>query len=602
MLAVSGLDFDLSVYDIFGLLSAGGSLVLLHETTRREAACWLESVHRYGVTLWNSVPVLLDMLLIAAESAAEDKQKLSLRLVLISGDWIGLDLPERLQNQTENCRFIALGGATEAAIWSNFYEVKLPLPANWTSIPYGQPLTNQNYRVVDDKGRDCPAWVSGELWIGGAGVGQGYRGDPAITKDRFVSYQGSTWYRTGDRGRFWFDGIIEFLGRKDFQVKVRGHRIELGEIEAALTRHPAVSDAIVIAYGDARGSKQLVGYVVLDQTAVPASLKEHELGQEEAAVLWDNLVKQGAAASVAQNSAIKMADFLHIAQYIDLLSVYYICYTLKELGAFQKPQESYTVDSFLANYQISKNYHALIKTWLDLLVAEKMLIKNEKEVFSNNEKLEFNKSFPVVNIGYSQGIYGYLERLKNYLVPLLRGQMNPLDVFFNEALQLAPHNLLETLPGFRERNRVAQTLITIILSSQGTAKPVQVLEVGARSSKFTAALLAAIDRKQVIYTLTDASPFFLQEANARLQGYEVHYELLDMNKSVLEQGFINHAYDLIICSDSLHQVNNVNLGLDNISALLAPKGILLLQEVTRDSRVRHITTAFLEAGFSHFED
>lgn len=602
MLAVSGLDFDLSVYDIFGLLSAGGSLVLLNETTRREAACWLEAIHRYGVTLWNSVPVLLDMLLIAAESAAEAKQKLSLRLVLISGDWIGLDLPERLQNQTENCRFIALGGATEAAIWSNFCEAKFPLPANWSSIPYGQPLTNQSYRVVDDKGRDCPAWVPGELWIGGAGVGQGYRGDPEITKDRFVSYQGSTWYRTGDMGRFWFDGTIEFLGRKDFQVKVRGHRIELGEIEAALTRHPAVSDAIVIAYGDARGSKQLVGYMVFDQTVVPASLQEQEMNQEEAAAFWDKLVKQGTAESLAQNSAIKMADFSHFSQYIDVLSVYYICYTLKELGAFQKPQESYTVDSFLDHYQISKNYHALIKTWFELLVAEKMLIKNEKEVFSNNGKLEFNKSFPIANIGYSQGIHAYLERLQNYLVPLLRGQMNPLDVFFDEALQLAPHNLLETLPGFRERNRVAQTLITIILSSQGTAKPVKVLEVGARSSKFTAALLAAIDRKQVIYTLTDASPFFLQEAKARLQGYEVHYELLDMNKSLLEQGFINHAYDLIICSDSLHQVNNVNLGLDNISALLAPNGILLLQEVTRDSRVRHITTAFLEDGFSHFED
>ncbi|WP_188398578.1 non-ribosomal peptide synthetase [Sporomusa sp. GT1] len=602
MLAVSGLDFDLSVYDVFGLLSAGGSLVLLNETTRREAACWLEAIHRYGVTLWNSVPVLLDMLLIAAKSAVEDKQKLSLRLVLISGDWIGLDLPERLQNQTENCQFIALGGATEASIWSNFYEVKLPLPANWSSIPYGQPLTNQSYRVVDDNGRDCPAWVPGELWIGGAGVGQGYRGDPAITKDRFVSHQGSTWYRTGDMGRFWFDGTIEFLGRKDFQVKVRGHRIELGEIEAALTHHPAVSDALVIAYGDARGSKQLVGYVVLDQTVVPASLQEYAMNQEEAAALWDKLVKRGTTESLAQNSAIKMADFLNIPQYIDLLSVYYICYTLKELGAFQKPHESYTVDSFLEHYQLSKNYHALIKTWFDLLVAEKMLIKSEKEVFSNNEKLEFNKSFPIANIGYSQGIYGYLERLQNYLVPLLRGQMNPLDVFFNEDLQLAPNNLLETLPGFRERNLVAQALIKIILSSQGTAKPVKVLEVGARSSNFTAALLASIDSEQMIYTITDSSPFFLHEAKARLHGYEVHYELLDMNKSLLAQCFINHDYDLIICSDSLHQVKNVNLGLDNISALLAPNGILLLQEVTRDSRIRHITTAFLEDGFSHFED
>lgn len=602
MLAVSGLDFDLSVYDIFGLLSAGGSLVLLNEKNRRESAVWLEAIHRYEVTLWNSVPVLLDMLLIAAESAAEDKRKLSLRLVLISGDWIGLDLPGRLQNKTENCRFIALGGATEASIWSNFHEVKLPLPAHWSSIPYGQPLSNQSYRVVDDKGRDCPAWVPGELWIGGAGVGQGYRGDPELTKDRFVSYQGSTWYRTGDMGRFWLDGTIEFLGRKDFQVKVRGHRIELGEIEAALTRHPAVSDAIVITHGDARGSKQLVGYAVLDQTIVPAALKEQERNQEEAAAFWDQLVKQGTAASLAQHSAIKMAGLLNFPQYIDLLSVDYICSALKELGAFQKPNESYTVDSFLAHYQISKNYHTLIETWLDLLAAEKMLIKSGKEVFSNNEELEFNQSFPMINAGYSQGIHAYLERLQNYLVPLLRGQINPLDVFFNEALQLAPNHLLENLPGFTERNRVAQTLIKIILSDKGARKPVKVLEIGARSSNFTAALLDSIAREQVVYTMTDSSPFFLNEAKTRLNEYEVRYELLDMNKNLLDQAFIHRDYDLIVCSDSLHQVKNIHLGLDNISVLLAPNGILLLQEVTGDSRVRHITTAFLEDGFSHFED
>ena len=262
VLAVSALDFDLSVYDIFGLLSVGGSLVLITEENRREAAHWLNLLDKYQITLWNSVPVLLDMLLVAAESGQQ--RNLPLRLTLLSGDWIGLDLPVRLQQAAERCHLVAMGGATEASIWSNFFDVSLPLPDAWTSIPYGRPLTNQAYRVVDKQGRDCPDWVTGELWIGGAGVAQGYRGDPELTAERFVDCQGSRWYRTGDLGRYWPDGNIEFLGREDFQVKIRGHRIELGEIETVLKQHPGVRDAVVTAAGDPKGNRYLVAYVVPD--------------------------------------------------------------------------------------------------------------------------------------------------------------------------------------------------------------------------------------------------------------------------------------------------------------------------------------------------
>lgn len=247
ILAVSSLDFDLSVYDIFGLLSVGGSLVLITDDTRRDAAHWLKMLNKYQVTIWNSVPVLLDMLLVVAES--ERQKILPLRLAMLSGDWIGLDIPARLYNAAENCHLVAMGGATEASIWSNYFDVTLPLPAQWTSIPYGRPLANQAYRVVDGKGRDCPDWVAGELWIGGVGVAQGYRGEPELTAERFVSWDGCRWYRTGDMGRYWPDGNIEFLGREDFQVKIRGYRIELGEIETAIVAAPWVQSAVVVVEG-----------------------------------------------------------------------------------------------------------------------------------------------------------------------------------------------------------------------------------------------------------------------------------------------------------------------------------------------------------------
>ena len=237
-LALSALDFDLSVYDLFGLLSVGGALVLIDEDQRRDARAWLKALQQHHVSLWNSVPALLDMLL---EANTLEQQPLALKVALLSGDWIGLDLPQRLRQQAPNCRFIALGGATEAAIWSNHFEVRQPLPG-WRSIPYGVPLANQAYRVVDALGRDCPDWVTGELWIGGAGVARGYRHAPQLNAERFVD----GWYRTGDLGRYHPDGLLEFLGRADTQVKIRGHRIELGEVEAALARHPCVNQAVAL--------------------------------------------------------------------------------------------------------------------------------------------------------------------------------------------------------------------------------------------------------------------------------------------------------------------------------------------------------------------
>ena len=237
LLAVSSYDFDLSVYDVFGILGAGATLVCMPDDARRDSACMLGYVERHDVNLWNTVPMILDMLVTQAEN---DGASLGLRAVMLSGDWIGMDLPERLARLAENCRFISMGGATEAAIWSNWQEVDLPLPESWSSIPYGGPLRAQAYRVVDCCGNDRPAWAIGELLIGGAGVAKGYRGDDELTRRQFFDERGVRWYRTGDIGRLWDDGTIEFLGRRDFQVKVKGHRIELGEVEAAATSFSAV--------------------------------------------------------------------------------------------------------------------------------------------------------------------------------------------------------------------------------------------------------------------------------------------------------------------------------------------------------------------------
>ncbi|CAB3759406.1 peptide synthetase [Burkholderia sp. MSh2] len=249
LLAVSALDFDLSVYDLFGALGAGAELVLPTQDDARDAARWIDLIAQHRVTLWNSAPALLEMAL--AVPAAADACR-SVRAALLSGDWIALDLPARLRERCgAACAFHALGGATEAGIWSNVQTVH-DVPPHWRSIPYGRPLPGQAYRVVDADGRDAPDYVPGELLIGGDSLARGYRNDPELTVQRFVQHASGRWYRTGDRGRYWPDGTLEFLGREDRQVKVRGHRIELGEIEAALAAHPQIDGACAsVAGGEA---------------------------------------------------------------------------------------------------------------------------------------------------------------------------------------------------------------------------------------------------------------------------------------------------------------------------------------------------------------
>jgi amino acid adenylation domain-containing protein len=226
---LSSLSFDLSVYDIFGVLGAGGRLVLPRADEGRDPEAWERDLQAHGVTLWNSVPALLQMLLDAREG---QRQALRLRTVMLSGDWIPVELPGRLRQQCPQAQLYSLGGATEASIWSIDYPVR-EIDAAWRSVPYGKALANQQFYALKPDMSLCPMWSIGELYIGGIGLAKGYWGDPVKTAERFVRHphSGQRLYRTGDLGRLLPDGNLEFLGRED-QQSSQGYRIELSEIEA----------------------------------------------------------------------------------------------------------------------------------------------------------------------------------------------------------------------------------------------------------------------------------------------------------------------------------------------------------------------------------
>ena len=249
-IAISELDFDLSVYDIFGMLSFGGKVIVLSEETKKEANVWKQIASDQKVTLWNSVPALFEMFTIVA---GDKVNGIPLKTVMLSGDWIPLPLFETTKKMWPSARFISLGGATEVSIWSVWYEVN-ELKPEWKSIPYGKALLNQKIKVMDEACKECANGEAGELWIGGVGVAEGYLNQPELTQERFPVENGERWYRTGDKVRMMDDGNSEFLGRLDTQIKLGGFRIELGEIENVIKKKSNIVNAaaVVVENGNKR--------------------------------------------------------------------------------------------------------------------------------------------------------------------------------------------------------------------------------------------------------------------------------------------------------------------------------------------------------------
>jgi amino acid adenylation domain-containing protein len=265
--AISAFTFDLAIYDIFGTLAAGATIVVPPRTPGPDAAAWLEAVQEHEVTVWQSVPALMGLVVEVAAGRGDRGRMPTLRVALLGGDWLDLALPDRIRALAPDAVVASGGGATEASIWSIVYEIGETDP-DWRSIPYGKPMANQWFHILRPDGTPCAVGEDGELHIGGVGVAAGYWRDPERTEASFVRdpRTGQTVYRTGDLGRYLPDGNIEFLGRKDFQVKIQGFRVELGEVETALRRHPDVVDAAAVARPDAVGDLRLFGYVATRST------------------------------------------------------------------------------------------------------------------------------------------------------------------------------------------------------------------------------------------------------------------------------------------------------------------------------------------------
>lgn len=560
---LSSLWFDLAVYDLFGTFAAGATLVLPEAEAVRNPERWLQWLLAERVSVWNSVPALLDLLL--SEAAHRSAPLPALRNVFLSGDWIPLTLPERLRACAPQARLVAMGGATEASIWSNWFVVE-EVPASWSAIPYGYPLTNQAYHVLDGALRDRPDYVAGDLYIAGTGVALGYENDPQRTAESFIDRHGERLYRTGDLARYWPDGTLEFLGRRDFQVKIAGNRIELGEIEAVLQQHAAIKDVVVDTLGDARGEKRLAAWLVLH----PEAREAHEaLHAELTPEAWRKGVQN--AQSVLQHVAAPVA-LAAFWQVIDQLGQRAIADTL--IAAADAPLAP------------AAEFSELLPRWQSQLATP-------APEWASLHRQAAACQLPVEALTRLQ--QSAADRLR-----VLRGETSALELFYSDDGQLSPEQLTQAHP---LNDSIIMALAAAIRAlAQQLGRAPRLLELGGRSGVASQALLRALEGVALEYHFTDASPLLVQQAQRRLGAQDGHHYLFStLNLEQPLPGDLSRV-DGVIAFNALHRSGNLPRLLQRIQGLLLPGGSLLAAEMTRNSPFQLATVALLEGGYRHFAD
>ncbi|WP_133492338.1 non-ribosomal peptide synthetase [Alcanivorax sp. 24] len=587
VLGLANLNFDLSVYDIFGPLSRGGGLVLPDAQRGADPSHWAECVIGHGVTLWNSVPAQLQMLThyLDAEPAAMP----SLRLALVSGDWVPLSLKANLHRHAPAADLVALGGATEAAIWSNYHRVATVDP-EWTSVPYGLPLANQGFRVLDAGLRDRPVWVPGELYITGMGLATGYLGDAALTETRFFHHpvDGQRLYRTGDMARYLPSGELEFLGRDDGQVKIRGHRVELGEVEAALSAYPGVAAAVAVAAGNDKGDRTLLGFVEAKRGTTPHAASPPV---DAARRLAGHQLKD-----TDTEHAADQVDALHRAALVSML------WLLREHGLFSDREKGVTPDQVLQALTVAPRHHWLVRRWLALLVAHGWLTGDDAGGYHLATELaadDMERSWRIVAeraAGREGGsaFVAYHEDHVARLPRLLSGEQNPFELLFPEGSQEPALALYRDDLIARYNNHAVAAFVNRVAVANERTEPLRVLEIGAGTGATTEAVVPMLDGCRVEYLFTDLSPFFLSAARQRWRALSwMRFGLFNLDQNYRAQGLAPNSMDVVICAGVLSSTRDPDAAVGRIAELLAPGGWLILTEPTREHPHIMLTQGFM---------
>ncbi len=277
-LLIPSFAFDSSVAVIFWTLCQGGTLIVVHEGRQRDIWHLGKAIAQHQISHWLSVPSLYTLLLDHIQPA----ELISLRTVIVAGETCSPALVKHHRQLLPQASFFNEYGPTEATVWSTVCNCQDYESSH--AIPIGRPISNTQIYLLDIHLQPVPVGVVGEIYISGEGVVSGYLNRPELTAQKFIPNPfsdrgGDILYKTGDLGRFLPDGNIEFIGRRDYQVKINGYRIELEEIETVLKQHLDIENAVVLAKEEL-GKKYLVAYVVTSDTAPSTSQLQNFLKQK----------------------------------------------------------------------------------------------------------------------------------------------------------------------------------------------------------------------------------------------------------------------------------------------------------------------------------
>lgn len=594
---LSSLSFDLAIFDLFATLTAGAALVLPQQDGMRDAAHWLTLLRQHRVTCWNSVPSLMAMLV--AHLQAHHASLPDLRNILLSGDWIGWDLVARIPAVAPAARLIALGGATEAAIWSNWYDID-PLNPRGNAVPYGYPLANQRYAVLDAQGRDRPAGVAGELYIAGVGLASGYWRDPERTSAAFIDHAASQQrlYRTGDLACYDAQGCLEFLGRRDAQVKVGGHRIELGEIEAALLAEEPVLAAVADVVKTPSGAQQLAAWLVI----APGDSAQETLlaaGHHAAERLPEPTRLASLAAFQTESESLAPLMMLHILQQMNFLL-----------------PEGWRIETRIQQLRIAPCFRRLLTRWHHSLEEQGLLEQQQGE-------WRLGECAPTA-LALEQRLDDGKHRLRQFLTWLDNGPLfadwlfassSAIETVLHEP-QLAssllfPEGDSRASEALYQGNIIADYLGSVaarlLETAVGENTAAQVMEIGAGIGGLTASTLPAFAAlaTEGTYLHTDVSPWFTHYAEQRFGEYDaLRTGRYDINQPAAAQGYEQGSMDAILAANVLHNAHRPEETLGDIYQLLKPGACLLLLEATQDKELQWVTAAAVlehaaEGGESH---
>ncbi|MFI8828273.1 amino acid adenylation domain-containing protein [Streptomyces sp. NPDC053431] len=597
VLGLADLGFDLSVYDLFGTLAVGAALVLPDPDMRSEPAHWAKVMAQHGVTVWNSVPAQMQMLVEHLEAGGEVPERL--RLVLLSGDWIPVDLPRRIHDLWPDAEIISLGGATEASIWSIYHPVD-EVPQGAKSVPYGVPLRNQTFHVLDERMEPCPVWTAGRLYIGGVGLARGYRADEERTAAAFVVHPrtGERLYDTGDFGRYRADGTIEFLGRRDGQVKINGHRVELGEIETVLSQHPGVDASVVVKSADGAGAARLHGYVVPSPRDETLFVTEHaDAGTSRD--LW-----QALGSTAGDPGGGPSPERLRAAW--DVLDEVYTSATAAAFRSFGLPHEPGAAfdPAALRGVGVAPRY----ERWLSRAVAR---LETTGLLTAGPEGTTVARTLPAALPDELKArarrvlkdVLGIDEDVTDWMLTLADGLADVLTQSVHSAELYAS----DRTPGVYDRlfgptYEAAAEAVRAFTAQWPADRTLKAMEVGSGYGSFTQHLLPLLPEGRAEYLFTDISRYFTDRARTVFADHPaLRFDLFDLDLPPAVQGFGDHAADLVVAASVLHDMRRIRPTLRNLRSMTAPGGILLMVEQTTFHPWFDLVMG-LQQGFDNFED